>query len=85
MFKQSNRESGRHQLVLETISVRKEGGVLFAELASPPMNLLGPELVGDLVSLIRQAEGDLRRRSFSKSKTRDTCTAASAFARRRNQ
>jgi enoyl-CoA hydratase/carnithine racemase len=58
MFKQSNRESGTHQVVLETISVRKEGGVLFAEIASPPMNLLGPELVRDLVSLIQQAEAD---------------------------
>jgi len=58
MFEQSNRESGTYQVVLETISVRKEGGVLFAEIASPPMNLLGPELVRDLVSFIQQAEAD---------------------------
>jgi enoyl-CoA hydratase/carnithine racemase len=58
MFKQSNRESGTHQVVLETISVRKESGVLCAEIASPPLNLLGPELVRDLVSLIQQAEAD---------------------------
>jgi enoyl-CoA hydratase/carnithine racemase len=38
--------------------VREEGSVLFAEIAAPPMNLLGPDLVRDLVSLIQQAEGD---------------------------
>ncbi|WPB74673.1 enoyl-CoA hydratase/isomerase family protein [Archangium violaceum] len=43
---------------LETINVRKEEAVLFAELSAPPMNLLGPELVRDLVSLIQQAESD---------------------------
>jgi enoyl-CoA hydratase/carnithine racemase len=42
----------------ETINVRQEGAVLFAEISSPPMNLLGPELVRDLVSLIQQAEAD---------------------------
>lgn len=36
----------------ETLNVRQEGGVVFAEIAAPPMNLLGPELVRDLVSLI---------------------------------
>jgi enoyl-CoA hydratase/carnithine racemase len=42
----------------ETLAVRAEGPVLFAEIAAPPMNLLGPELVRDLVSLIQQAEAD---------------------------
>jgi enoyl-CoA hydratase/carnithine racemase len=42
----------------ETLNVRAEGTVLFAEIAAPPMNLLGPELVRDLVSLIRRAEAD---------------------------
>jgi enoyl-CoA hydratase/carnithine racemase len=42
----------------ETIKVQKEGAVLFAEIAAPPMNLLGPALVRDLVSLIKQAEAD---------------------------
>src|SRR5258706_9156585 len=42
----------------ETLTVRKEGAVLFAEIAAPPMNLLGPELVRDLVSLIQRAESD---------------------------
>jgi len=47
-----------HPMVLETLTVRREEGVLFAEISSPPMNLLGPELVRDLVSLIQGAEAD---------------------------
>ena len=42
----------------ETLTARREGGVLSVEIAAPPMNLLGPELVRDLVSLIQRAEGD---------------------------
>jgi enoyl-CoA hydratase/carnithine racemase len=42
----------------ETITVVPEGPVLFAEILAPPMNLLGPELVRDLVSVIRRAEAD---------------------------
>jgi enoyl-CoA hydratase/carnithine racemase len=42
----------------ETVHVRADGDVLFAEIAAPPMNLLGPELVRDLVSLIQRAEAD---------------------------
>jgi len=42
----------------ETLIVRQEGGVLSAEIAAPPMNLLGPEMVHDLVSLIQRAELD---------------------------
>jgi len=38
----------------ETLKVRREGGVLFVEIWAPPMNLLGPELVRDLVSLIQR-------------------------------
>jgi enoyl-CoA hydratase/carnithine racemase len=45
-------------LVFETLTVRQEGAVLFVEIAAPPMNLLGPELVRDLVSLIQQTEAD---------------------------
>jgi enoyl-CoA hydratase/carnithine racemase len=45
-------------LPFETIRVRQEGAVLFAEIAAPPMNLLGPELVRDLVSLLQRAEPD---------------------------
>src|SRR5439155_23399777 len=45
-------------MAFETLTVRKEGAVLFAAIAAPPMNLLGPALVRDLVSLITQAEAD---------------------------
>src|SRR5215468_7065648 len=53
-----NNESRGDPVVFETLTVRKEGAVLFAEIAAPPMNLLGPELVRDLVSLIQRAEAD---------------------------
>ena len=42
----------------ETITVRVDGPVLFAEILAPPMNLLGPELVRDLVSVIQRAEAN---------------------------
>ena len=45
-------------MFLETLTVRREGAVLFADIAAPPMNLLGPELVRDLVTLIQDAEAD---------------------------
>jgi enoyl-CoA hydratase/carnithine racemase len=41
-----------------TLTVRVNSGVLFATIDAPPMNLLGPELVRDLVSLIESAEAD---------------------------
>ena len=58
MLKEIDHESGTQQATFETISAHKDGGVLFAEIAAPPMNLLGPELVRDLVSLIQQTEAD---------------------------
>ena len=45
-------------MAFETLRVRKEESVVLAEIAAPPMNLLGPELVRDLVSLIQRAEAD---------------------------
>jgi enoyl-CoA hydratase/carnithine racemase len=45
-------------MTLETIKVRRERAVVFADITAPPMNLLGTELIRDLVSLIRQAEAD---------------------------
>jgi hypothetical protein len=42
----------------ETITVHIDGPVLLAEILAPPMNLLGPELVRDLVSLIQRAEAN---------------------------
>src|SRR5262245_43899032 len=58
MTKAINNESQGDSMDFVTLTVRKEGAVLFAEIAAPPMNLLGPELVRDLVSLIQQAEAD---------------------------
>jgi len=43
---------------LQTIDVRRDGAAWFASIAAPPMNLLGPELVRDLVALVRTAEAD---------------------------
>jgi enoyl-CoA hydratase/carnithine racemase len=42
----------------ETLAVHLDAGVVFVEIDAPPMNLLGPELVRDLVSLIQRAEAD---------------------------
>jgi enoyl-CoA hydratase/carnithine racemase len=53
----TNRSTGDHWS-LATINGRQEGAVLFAAIDAPPMNLLGPELVRDLVALIQRAEAD---------------------------
>jgi len=45
-------------MTFEMLNVRQERAVMFADIAAPPMNLLGPALVRDLVSLIQQAEAD---------------------------
>ena len=45
-------KSTPREMAFETLTVRVDGGVLFADIAAPPMNLLGPALVRDLVSLI---------------------------------
>src|SRR5713101_6470937 len=58
MSKEINNESRGYPMLLETLTVRKEGAVLFAEIAAQPMNLLGPEMVRGLVSLTQQAEAD---------------------------
>lgn len=42
----------------QTLSVRDEGAVLFVKIAAPPLNLIGPELVEDLVTLIQQVEAN---------------------------
>ena len=46
---------------LETLNVRPEGAALFVEIAAPPMNLLGPELVRDLDPPLNQACRSRRR------------------------
>jgi enoyl-CoA hydratase/carnithine racemase len=53
-----NAGSREGSLVFETLTVRQEGAVLFVEISAPPMNLNGPELIRDLVSLIQRAEAD---------------------------
>ena len=45
-------------MIFEALNVNRQGAVLFAGIAAPPMNLLGSELVRDLVSLIQQTEAD---------------------------
>jgi enoyl-CoA hydratase/carnithine racemase len=42
----------------ETLTAQVDGAALFVEIAAPPMNLLGPQLVRDLVSLLQRAEAD---------------------------
>ena len=45
-------------MTFETLQARQDGAVLTVDIAAPPMNLMGPELVRDLVSLIKLAEAD---------------------------
>ena len=52
------------EMVFETLKVRPEESVLFADIAAPPMNLMGPDLVRDLVSLIQHAEADAALKVF---------------------
>ena len=63
---------------MKTIKTTSEGGILFAEIVAPPTNLLGPELVRDLVSLIRLAETD---RAVSRSLDRGSGSFFSAEGR----
>ena len=50
--------SARDSWTFETLTVAVDAGVLVAEIAAPPMNLLGPEFVRDLIALIGRAEAD---------------------------
>ncbi|MGB9226551.1 enoyl-CoA hydratase/isomerase family protein [Mycobacterium sp.] len=43
-------------LTLDTLGTRVEDRVLYATLNSPPLNLIGPEMVRDLVSLVLYLE-----------------------------
>jgi enoyl-CoA hydratase/carnithine racemase len=58
MSKPIEDRSQKDSLVFEKLNVTREGAVLFAAINAPPMNLEGPELVRDLVSLIQRAEAD---------------------------
>lgn len=40
----------------QTLRTRSENGVLFAQIDSPPINLIGPALIQDLVTLIPKLE-----------------------------
>ena len=58
MSKEINSDRQGNPLDFEMLKTCKKGAVLFVEIDSPPMNLLGPELVRDLVSLFQTAEAD---------------------------
>jgi enoyl-CoA hydratase/carnithine racemase len=58
MSKPIEDKSQLDSMVFEKLNVSREGAVLFATINAPPMNLEGPELIRDLVSLIQQAETD---------------------------
>jgi enoyl-CoA hydratase/carnithine racemase len=58
MLQEVNDEYRGDPMDFETLNVRREGAVLFVEIAAPPMNLNTPELVRDLVSLIQRTEAD---------------------------
>src|SRR6476469_4880507 len=58
MKKRINEERQESYLDFKTLIVSREGAVLFVKIDAPPMNLNGPELITDLVSLIQQAEAD---------------------------
>ena len=55
---QSIRKRKEIPMVFETLNVKREGAALFIQIAAPPMNLLGPGLVRDLVTLIQHAQAD---------------------------
>ena len=55
---QATNVSRNQPMSFETLKVLKDGGVIFVEIVAPPINLLGPELVRDLVALIQKAEAD---------------------------
>src|SRR5467141_216869 len=44
--------TGANMADFQVLTTRAEGAVLFAVIDSPPINLIGPALVADLVSLI---------------------------------
>ncbi|MCW2763005.1 MAG: hypothetical protein JWR85_3206 [Marmoricola sp.] len=58
MIGQEQPRSSQDPQAFETLASARVGAVLFVKITAPPMNLLGPELVRDLVSVIQQAEAD---------------------------
>jgi hypothetical protein len=67
MSKEISNEREGNPMDFDTLKVRNEGGVLFVEIDAPPMNLMGPELVRDLVSLIQQSEADDCSKTFDEA------------------
>lgn len=53
-----SRVAKEEQSAFETLTVSEDGGVLFVEIKAPLINLLGPELISDLATLIQKAEAD---------------------------
>ena len=45
-------------MAFDTLTTSRDGAVLYVAIAAPPMNLLGPELLRDLVGLLQQSEAD---------------------------
>jgi enoyl-CoA hydratase/carnithine racemase len=60
MKKTIDKEKHGDFLGFEKLTVTDDGAVLFVEIDAPPMNLMGPELIRDLISLMQKAEGDSR-------------------------
>src|SRR5882672_2412273 len=58
MSKPIEDRSLKNSMIFEKLDVNREGSVLFAAINAPPMNLEGPELIRDLVSLIQRADAD---------------------------
>src|SRR5262249_8695126 len=42
-------------MTFETLEMTRDGAVASVEISVPPMNLMGPELVRDLVTLLQEA------------------------------
>ena len=58
MLRPIDDKSQKDFMVFEKLNVSREEEVLFVKISAPPMNLEGPELTRDLVSLIQRAEAD---------------------------
>lgn len=58
MSASTEKQQSADSVAFETVTVRDEGAVAVVEIDAPPMNLLGPELVRDLVSVIQRTEAD---------------------------
>jgi enoyl-CoA hydratase/carnithine racemase len=54
----AHKRTWKDTVVFDTLKMQQERAALFVEITAPPMNLLGLELVRDLVSLIQTAEAD---------------------------